>query len=101
MQERSDVQSVSLGTASAVHILPCLMQIHPEIGVLYEEDDMDSTNQGYNWLVVGKRVYLLSPDGAVHFHENIVGLLWHYREKLSHTAIYKHPQEGFGNKIPL
>lgn len=79
LQERLDVQSVSLGTAEAVHTIPCLLQIHPEIGVLYEDDDADGTAQGYSWLVAGKRVYLLSPGGAVHYHENVVGLLWHYR----------------------
>lgn len=79
VQERLDVQSVSAGTAQAVHVLPCLLQIHPEIGVLYEESHVGCNHKGYNWLVVGRRVYLLSPDGSTHYHENVIGLLWHYR----------------------
>lgn len=78
LQERIDIVSISSGMIDPVHTVPCIMQIHPEIGIVFEEDDF-SRLDGYNWLLLGKRVYLVSPDGCAYYHENIIALMWLYR----------------------
>jgi hypothetical protein len=69
----------SLATASAEHILPALMQLHPTIEVKYEEDHFDLSGdvsgKQWVWLVVAGRVYLVDPARNVWYSPNVTSLL--------------------------
>lgn len=68
-----------ISTASVQHVLPALMQLHPAIGLKYEEDQMDLslTGQkgGWFWIVVPGRVYLVDPERTVWYSSDVTSLL--------------------------
>jgi hypothetical protein len=80
MQIRKELEKYSSGTIEAVQLLPCLMQLYPEITLIYEEDVIPlpgtlSTTGAYTWLLVGKVVYLINPAGYIYQHPNLLVLL--------------------------
>lgn len=106
-QERSDVEGLSKGSVyEAVHLLPCLMQIYPDIALVYEDDDFDPRRVPYGdgaefckdkfaWVVMGRRVYLLLPqscewsDGSrIIYHPNLTVML----------SLYVHVGQGCTTK---
>ncbi len=64
----------------AVHVVPALWQLLPEIEVRYEEDAIDlSCPVGrWLWLVAAGRIYLIAPDSRVFFHANALTLIGAY-----------------------
>ena len=74
----------SFSTASVEHVLPALMQLYPSIGVRYEEDPVDlsdsaqSGDQGWFWMVVAGRVYLVDPSRKVWYSSDVTSLLGVY-----------------------
>ena len=100
VQEKKDLKALSEGSVDAIHVIPCISQMYPGIEILYESDSFDASGsaggggggsdgdasrssrhplprEGFAWLVVGRLVYLLAPDGRVFHHDNIVVLLYH------------------------
>ena len=79
------VKLADISTASVEHVLPALMQLHPAIGLKYEEDEMDLTKgqEGGNWfwIVVPGRVYLVDPERTVWYSPDITSLLNVYLSK--------------------
>ena len=70
-----------LGNAPPSHTLPALWQIYPQIPVKYEEDAIDpSQSQGWYWLVLAGRVYLVSPEPTVFYSDDVTALLRRFVE---------------------
>ena len=67
-------------TAPAVHVVPALWQLLPEIEVRYEEDAIDLSRPvgRWLWLVAAGRIYLVAPDSRVFFHESAIALVGAY-----------------------
>lgn len=61
-----------------VHLLPCLMQLYPDIPLLHEEDRFDPTaDEGREaWVLAGQKVYLWRPASG----DQGAGTLWHHRD---------------------
>lgn len=72
MQIIQDSDGISRGDYDPIHALPCLMQIYPEIEVLFEENRFDPSNQSReaSWVMCGKRIYLLVRGKGVMYHPN-------------------------------
>jgi hypothetical protein len=93
MQRRDDFAGMLRGDYEAVHVLPCLMQLYPEVELLYEDDafnphatratnhhpDPTSAAGGRRkkawWIMAGKRLYLLTSDRGVLYGPNPAALL--------------------------
>lgn len=82
LQERNNIDAINKGSCEGVHILPCIMQIYPEIQVVYEGDDFgtnilepDNKDNCDTWVVAGKKVYLLMRNGVLYYDKNLVSLL--------------------------
>jgi hypothetical protein len=68
--------------APPVHLLPAIQELYPEIPVKYEEDRFDPTkNEGWYWLLLAGRVYLVTPEPRVLYSESISDLLKVYVDK--------------------
>ncbi len=69
--------------ASAAHVLPAIQELYPEIKLKFEEDKFDPTKpgQGWFWLLLAGRVYLVTPEPGVLYSENVCDLLKIYVEK--------------------
>ena len=69
----------SFPTAPVAQILPALWQLYLEICVCYEDDCLDLSSQGRDWvwLVVAGRVYLASPAWQVWHSASATSLLRH------------------------
>ena len=68
-----------IANAPAVHVLPAIHELYPEIPIKYEEDRFDPTKPGgWYWLLLAGRVYLVTPEPAVCHSDNIADLLKHY-----------------------
>ena len=70
----------ALGAAGVEHVLPALMQLYPDIRLLYEDDRMDLSDTAppasdWFWLVVAGRVYLVDPRRAVWYSRDATSLL--------------------------
>jgi hypothetical protein len=91
VQERSDIDKVSKGMAEAVHIIPPLMQLYPNIEIVYEEGCIDLLQQSkeYSFVIMGQRVYLLTPNRAIYYHSNVTILLELYLEIKTSNCIQK------------
>ena len=63
--------------APAVHVLPAIQELFPEIPLRFEEEKFDPTKpgQGWYWLLLAGRVYLVTPEPRVLYSENITDLL--------------------------
>lgn len=100
-QERKMVQDVSTGSANieGVQMIPCIMQLHPDISVELEDTNMFSPfhgndkssremKKGWVWLIMGKVIYLCTPpedaddptSRKILFNANVAILLKYYRE---------------------
>jgi hypothetical protein len=53
------------------------MQLYPDIDILYEGAMINllhpSTN--FSFVVMGKRVYLLTPNRQIYYHQNVTALV--------------------------
>ena len=63
--------------AGAVHVLPAIQELFPEIPLKFEEDMFDptKTGQGWFWLLLAGRVYLVTPEPKVLYSEDVTDLL--------------------------
>lgn len=62
--------------APALHVLPDLLELHPEIPLRYEEDEYDPTAPGgWYWLLIPGRIYLVTPEPRVLYSEDALALL--------------------------
>lgn len=78
-QQRRPLQD--LQNAPAVHVLPAIRQIHPSIPIRYEEDHFDpSKSNGWYWLLMAGRVYLVTPEPLVLYSADLVVLLRYYEK---------------------
>lgn len=77
---RAELEEI-LATGEPMQALPAICQIHPEIELAYEEDNMDlSAPTGkWRWLVLPGRVYLVDPASRIYYSENALALLGVYK----------------------
>ena len=68
-----NIASLRDGCSSVVATLAPVCEMYPEINVCFE-DDIPKEN-AWNWVLMGKRVFLLRPDGSVLWSPNILVLL--------------------------
>jgi hypothetical protein len=62
--------------APPVHLLPAIQELYPEIPLRFEEDKFDpTTDEGWYWLLLAGRVYLVTPEPRVLYSENLSDLL--------------------------
>lgn len=92
MQVRRDFERLGSGRdIEAVHVVPCLMQIHPEITLAYDGDvlpslirkgssttGMSAQQPAWQWVLMGNSFFLLSPDGCIYHHDNVIVLYNQY-----------------------
>ena len=73
---RAPIEKIS--DAKAEHVLPSLMQLYPNIGLKYEEDNMDLTEGsqgGWFWLVMAGRIYLVDHERSVWYSRSVTSLV--------------------------
>lgn len=78
MQKRDDFENMVLGKHEAIHVLPCLQQLYPDIEFLSEESGTLKPGSARNraaWVMAGKRLYFLDKSGKVLYHPNPCVLL--------------------------
>jgi len=83
---RVGLDKVSLG--DPMQVLPALCQLYPEVGLTYEEDNVNlSAPTGkWAWMVLPGRVYLVGPDSRVYHSENVTSLMRVYIEAAASRA---------------
>ena len=61
---------------SPLHCLSAIMQLHPDVGVVYESDGKDLAARGgkWRWAVFPGMVYLVDPGGVVYHSTNLMQL---------------------------
>jgi len=65
--------------APAIHVLPSLCQLFPEVPVRFEEDAFDLTDDaGWYWLIVSGRVYLVGPGPRVFYSQDARAMIREY-----------------------
>jgi hypothetical protein len=63
----------------AIHTLPSVCQLYPELTVRFEEDDFDPTkDSGWYWLIVSGRVYLVGSGPRVFYSPDTRSMLCMY-----------------------
>jgi len=73
--------------APAVHMLPSLCQLYPEVPVRFEEECLNPTkSDGWYWLIVAGRVYLVSPEPKVLYSKNAKLMLTYYLRNRQDTG---------------
>lgn len=90
-QRAPRVKLEELKGAPVEQVLPALLQLYPSIGVKYEEDSMDLSDrqadgscQGWFWLVLPRRVYLVDPSRNVWYSTEVTRLLKVYVDSHGH-----------------
>lgn len=83
-QERFNIHGISIGTVEALHTIPSIMQLYPELKVIHEEAhiDLNTKHSSYSLVIMGKRVYLLTPDQEIYYHKNVTILIEIYIKNL-------------------
>ena len=73
----------------AMHVLPAVRELYPELPLKFEEDffDPNKGGQGWYWLLIAGRVYLVTPEPRVLHSENVVDLLKVYLDTINPPAI--------------
>jgi hypothetical protein len=65
--------------APAIHVLPSLCQLFPELPVRFEEDAFDPTRDaGWYWVIVSGRVYLVGSGPRVFYSTDARAMLREY-----------------------
>jgi hypothetical protein len=65
-----------IANAPPVHVLPAVQELFPEIPLRFEEDKIDPTkSQGWYWLMLAGRIYLVTPEPKVLHSERISDML--------------------------
>jgi len=71
------LEKIRSGLEPPLYSLAPLMEMYPEIH-LCQEDEM-WTQSAWNWVVMGARVYLVSPEKEIHYSKNLLLLLRVFR----------------------
>ena len=59
-------------TTHPIHLLPSITLLYPEIPIKYEDDVFNPTqDQGWYWVVLPQRIYLVSPEPQVYYSEDL------------------------------
>jgi hypothetical protein len=89
VQERSDIDKVSRGVIESLHVIAPLMQLYPDIEITYEEAHIGllQASKKYAFVIMGKRVYLLTPSREIYYHRNVTILLEHYLKTAQATRM--------------
>jgi hypothetical protein len=64
---------ISTGKHGAIYLLPAIMQLYPQVMVMFE-DDLLPPNE-WSWLMMGGDVFLVPPGAAKFYHSNDLSLL--------------------------
>ena len=80
-------------------MIPCFMQLHPEIGVEQEDTNIfmaesDKKGSQWFWLMMGRLVYLVTPreeaddpmSRKLFYHKNAAMLLKFYRQSTNYKG---------------
>lgn len=79
--------------APPIHILPAIQELFPEIPLRMEEDHFDPTqNQGWYWLLLAGRIYLVTSEPRVLYSDNLCDLLKLYVD--AHPQSQEEPRHG-------
>jgi hypothetical protein len=67
---------IALGQLGALFTFPALMQLFPDVPVLYTDSHIDlaTPGQGFRWLMADQHVYMIRDDNSIGWCENIVDL---------------------------
>lgn len=64
-----------------LHMLPAVCLLYPEVTVKYEDDFFDPyESNGWYWLLIPQRIYLVSPEPKVYFCSDLRALVKLYVE---------------------
>ena len=80
-RQRPKIEEIPKG--DPLHVLPAIMQLHPDIALVYESDDVDITKPSteWRWAVFPGMIYLVDPEANVYHSPNIMQLYWVYLER--------------------
>jgi hypothetical protein len=63
-------------STNPIHMLPSICLLYPEITIKFEDDFFDPTvSQGWYWILLPHRIYLVSPEPKVYFSEDLSALV--------------------------
>jgi len=93
-KQRPKMEEIPAG--DPLHVLPAIMQLHPDIALVYESDDIDVTmpSAHWKWAVFPGMIYLIDPDANVYHSPNILQLYWVYLER------QRENQQGHTHTVP-
>jgi hypothetical protein len=75
--------------APAIHVLPSLCQLFPEVPVRFEEDAFDPTRDtGWYWVVASGRVYLVGPGPRVFYNPDARAMLREYVQSVRRGGLH-------------
>ena len=58
-----------------IYALAPLMEMFPEIKLVYEDENMDASASSWHWMIMGYRIYLVSPGFAdVFYSDDLIAL---------------------------
>lgn len=82
MQRREGFEAMLRGECEAIHLLPCLMQLYPDVELLYEDEAFNPHASAHPaggarawWVMAGKRLYLLTQGRGLLYAPNPAALL--------------------------
>ena len=81
------------GKGSGVHLLPLLMQVAPDVPVVFEHTSEQARTHRWAWLVWHEHILLVHIDGAVFCAESVFDLFSYMSE---HGEAHVDASEGVG-----
>jgi hypothetical protein len=75
MQKVDDFPSMMRGEFDVIHTLPCVLQLFPDIEILFEEDEFcpfhfKESDPEFRWIMSSRRLYLLVKGKGLMYHKN-------------------------------
>jgi hypothetical protein len=69
-------------TTNPLHLLPSVSLLYPEITIKFEDDLFDPTksDQGWYWILLPQRIYLVSPEPQIYYSDNLTVLVKIYTD---------------------
>ena len=68
--EQNPMEEIRKGSLNA---LAPLMEMYPEVVLKFEDDTLQP--DAWNWVLMGKRVYLVSKERKIYYSQNIISLM--------------------------
>jgi hypothetical protein len=80
-----------LPNAAQEQVLPALMQLYPDIKLLYEEDNFDITRAlgHWAWIVLPLRIYLAGPTSEIYYSRDLTALIKIYLHATREAAAHE------------